>query len=67
MFKVRSAADKVKTEIGAYGFGARAYRGRDRGLWKMERGHGAVKSTYNLCIGVNANPVGVYQEGSIGM
>ena len=38
MFKVRSAADKVKMEIGAYGFGDRAYRGRDRGLWKMDRG-----------------------------
>ena len=38
MFKVRSAADKVKIEIGAYGFGYRAYRGRDRGLWKMDRG-----------------------------
>ena len=38
MFKVRSAADKVKTEIGAYGFGDRVYRGRDRGLCKMDRG-----------------------------
>ena len=36
--RVRSASDKTKTETGAYGFGDRAYRGRDRGLWKMDRG-----------------------------
>ena len=39
MFKVRSAADKVKDgDRGLYGFGDRAYRGRDKGLWKMDRG-----------------------------